>query len=232
MSLSTVLYTYAWLDCKIPKYADPSRTWCRRVQRWHHHYKDWKPAVLLDNGSSKEHCEAVAKEYGIEVVNAQPHLVYGTVGCDYPQVWRMYYYMKELLKTYEKIVFTATDAYICGQELLDYIESLDSGWTALWCHNHPESAIQVLTRNCESYEKFFAGTLDEVIAKYNGNMEEAIIPFTHVEKGFKGNRYGEMGWTPYTSDMAYYTQVSDNLENDDMFPVLRLVDGKMKVVTL
>jgi hypothetical protein len=162
--------------------------------------------------------------------NLQPNYPRGG-GHNYPNVWRAYWWIRDnLLTRYERVYYIATDAYVLSQRLMDWMEAVEAGqWTALWCHNHPEAQIQVITRGCKAFEDFFAGPCDPF--KYNGLMEENTLPFTHVEKGFVGNRYGEIhpirGYEP---EMDYYTQVPDALDFDDeQFPVVRRVNGKIQV---
>jgi hypothetical protein len=189
------------------------------------------PRFVFDNGSDIKTCFEFEKKFGPVVENLQPHyprkeMLY------YPNVWRAYWFIKRLLEggPYEKVIYIATDAYILSQRLADYIEGLDSGWTALWSpkYNFSEPCIQVIT-HCKEFEEFFAGECDPF--KYNGQVEECVLPFTHIEKGFVGDRYGE--FEPpnlYNPDMDYYTQVPDSFDWDDsVFPVLRRVDGKIQV---
>lgn len=222
--MKTVLLSHVWLDNPLPGYRQGSL--CRRLLRFYKHYGNTWPTVILDNGSEPAYCDMVSAHLAIEVVNLQPHLPYKDGTLEYPAVWRTYWYVKELLKEYEKVIFLATDAYICSQRLVDYIEAIDSGWTALWCpkYSFPATEISVIVRGCAAFEKFFAGDCNPDF--YNGLCEENTVPLTHVEKGFVGDRYGE-DKIPY-SGQDYYTQVSDDPTWDDsQFPVLRRIDGKV-----
>jgi hypothetical protein len=181
--------------------------------------------VFLDNGSDPAQCARSNGSDALTVVNAQPNYPRGE-GWDYKNVWRCYQYIRdELLPRYEKVIFLATDAYICSQRLVDYIEALDSGWTALWSakYNFPATEIQVIVRGCEAFDDFFAG--DPL--QYNGRCEEITVPLTHVERGFVGDRYGETQ-EPYVPGMDWYSQVSDSLDWDDsVFPILRRQNGRV-----
>src|SRR5579862_3082367 len=94
-----------------------------------------------------------------------------------------------------------------------YLESLRSGWTALWCprYQSPATEISVITR-CKAFEDFFAGDCDPF--KYNGLHEEITVPFSHCEKLFVGDRYSEFEHAArvYKPEMDYYTQVPDDLD--------------------
>jgi len=229
--VKTVLATHVWLDCDIPGYRGEDGG-CRRLDRFLHHYQGCWPIRIIDNGSGPNHWYGISGD--VEVTNAQPH--YPRAGLlDYPAVWRWYWFIKDLLKEYDKVIAIATDAYILSQRLADYIEGLNSGWTALWSpkYNFPATEIQVITKHCANFQNFFSGNED--VYKYNGRIEELAVPLTHVEKGFVGDRYGEYDFndivklgpkTPFDGD--YYTQVPDNMD-DAVFPVLRREDGKLVV---
>ena len=200
-----------------------------------HHYGNAWPIYVIDNGSSPEACAKVRAQYpDITLYNA-PHLEYGREPHAYPHVWRFYDHLKTLFDEYEKVIVLATDAYILSQRLVDYIEGIDFGWTALWCHNHPATEISVIVRGCKAFDDFAADPY-----KLMGNMEEVVVPLTRIEKYFTGNRYGELNWrpgdTPTVAEMDYFTQVPDGyawpdgeLWSDDIFPVLRRVDGRVVV---
>ena len=154
---------------------------------------------------------------------------------DYPAVWRAYWSIKDLLTKYDRIFYIATDARVLSQRLMDYLEAFDSGWLALWSpkYRFPEPCIQVITSGCKPFEEFFAGECDPF--KYNGQVEETTLPFTHVEKGFVGDRYSEYhendGPIPPIAEMDYYAQVPDAFDFDDsVFPVVRRVNGKVEVI--
>lgn len=228
--MKAVLLTHAWLDNPLLGYRGDDGE-CRRVERFLHHYNSTWPVVLVDNGSAAETCARLSDKHSINVINAQPNFPRGP-GNDYANVWRVYWYIKEALMEYEKVIFLATDAYILSQRLVDYIEAIDKGWTALWCfkYAYPATEISVITRECAAFEEFFAGDCDPF--KYNGEMEERTVPLTHVEKGFFGDRYGEWPpYRPYSPEMDYYNQVPDDLDFDDSpFPVLRRVNDKVVAI--
>ena len=155
----------------------------------------------------------------------------------YPAVWRFYRYVKTLFEEYEKVIICATDAYILSQRLADYIEGLDSGWTALWTpkYNYPETSIQVIVRGCKEFEEFdFNAAENRCVEEWV--PEEMIVPLTHVEKGFVGDRFSEYAPdepVPSRESWDYYCQIPDEpYFNDSLLPVLRRVDGKIVVEPL
>lgn len=197
---------------------------CRRLRRFLERWADTYPIFIIDNGSVGDIPELPP---GVELLRCYPHYERGP-GNDYPMVWRLYWQIKDLFAEYDRIFFFSPDSAICSQRMMDYLESLTTGWTAMWCHNHPESQIQVITP-CREFMKFFYGPCDPY--KYNGAHEEKTLPFTHVERGFIGDRYGELGSPPYIpGTVDYYTQVPDDPNWPDFLPIIRRVDGEVKVL--
>lgn len=192
---------------------------CRRLNRFLERWGDTYPIFVVDNGSVLNDQEFPP---GVEVLKCYPHYGRGQLH-DYPAIWRIYWELKNLFQEYDRIFFFSTDSAICSQRMMDYLESLTSGWTAFWCHRHPEDQIQVITP-CREFMKFFYGPSNPF--KYNGAMAETLYPFTHVERGFVGDRYGELGSPPYIPGTAdYYTQVPDDPAWPDFLPIIRRVDG-------
>lgn len=109
---------------------------------------------------------------------------------DYKYWWRAIYFFEEILKEYDKIVYLDNDFYLLTPKICEYITNLNSGWTSLYSakYGFPESACQILLKDCEAYHNFVA---DGDFKKHVGKAAELIIPFTHVEKGFNGDRLGE-----------------------------------------
>lgn len=221
--MRSVIVTHCWLENPLEGYMGKDGK-CRRLRRFHHHYNGIHDLIVFDNGSSPE---TVAK-YGINITSLQPHLPRGDM-LTYPAVWRVYDQIKRVLEDYEKVIFLATDAYILSQRLIDYIEALDSGWTALWSpkYNFPATEIQVIVRGCKAFEEF------DFLGQQPGMPpEELRVPLTHIEKGFIGDRYGEFAEPcPPLAMLDYFTQVSDSEDFDDAaFPVLRRLNGKVTTV--
>ncbi len=228
--MKTVLYTHAWLDNPLEGYMGKDGE-CRRVERFLHHYGNSWPIYILDNGSSVDTCLSFDDEHRDVGRMTLPHLERGHL-LDYPAIWRFYSYAATLLERYEKVIALATDAYILSQRLADYVESLDSGWTALWSpkYKYPATEIQVIVRGASPFEEWAANLPPPEAGE---RPEEELVPLTHVEKGFVGDRYGEYNESenvPPIADMDWYGQIPDALDFDDSaYPVLRRVDGKVVV---
>lgn len=213
--MKTLLATHGWLDCPVEGYMGRSGE-CRRLERFLAHYAPLElDTLFIDNGSVRGPIKPRLK-----IVYLDPHYPRGGM-LDYPAVWRSYWTLKRFLDDYDRIFYIATDAYVLSNRLMRYLESRTEGWTALWSpkYRFPEACIQVITR-CDAFMNFFSGPCDPF--KYNGLVEEMTLPFTHVEMGFTGDRYGEYDLVPrYGSFMDYYCQVPDSFDWDDsQFPVL------------
>jgi len=228
--MKTALVTHVWLDNPLPGYKGTNLGRCRRLDRFIRYYNLMWPTVVLDNGSSRSSL-ALYWQPKLKIINQQPHYDRPSM-LDYPAVWRNYWTIKGLLNEYDRIFYIATDARILSQRLLDYIEGLESGWTALFSpkYNFPEPCIQVITK-CPAFERFFFGECDRM--RYNGNIEELTLPLTHVEKGFIGDRFSEYGpeeVIPPMDTWDFVTQVSDSPDFDDsVFPVVRRIEGKATI---
>ena len=102
----------------------------------------------------------------------------------------------------DKIVHLESDARLLSARIVDYINGIESGWTALWCplHNMPESAIQVIC--ADRFDEMEAIARDPIAATA-GCMIELALPFTNIEMSFMGDRYGEFSRAiPVDADYA------------------------------
>ena len=112
-------------------------------------------------------------------------------GLDYPSCWRNLWSIRGLIEFgYKKIIMVDTDAYVISQKMSDYIKNLKSGWVAFHVpkHNFPSAECQIL---CEdSFPEFLKYTKGKFTDKV-GLLMERDIPFTHVEKKFNCDRFGE-----------------------------------------
>lgn len=112
----------------------------------------------------------------------------------YPGWWRSFTFSVKIAQKYsfDKIIHIESDFYVVSPRLTTYLKELKSGWTALWSETYrfPETAIQVICQDrFADLEKFYKkGT--EFYMK-NKIFAEKKLPFTKIEKGFLGGRYGE-----------------------------------------
>jgi len=109
---------------------------------------------------------------------------------------------------FDKIVHIESDSYILSDRLVEYINDLEHGWTALWVPrwNCAESSIEVICRDSFATLSAFR---DRGPYSFSEQPAEIVLPFTHVERGFVGDRYEE-----YRSDIPtnsdYAAQVTEN----------------------
>jgi len=118
--------------------------------------------------------------------------------------WRSFLFSLQIARRYglRKIIHIESDAYLISPQVVDYLNDLDRGWTALWCplYHLPEAAIQVIAEDqFPAMERF----VDMGFREASRTMPERSLPFTRVEKGFYGDRYGEFrSRIPHTADYA------------------------------
>jgi len=118
--------------------------------------------------------------------------------------WRSFLFSLQIAHHYglRKIIHVESDAYLISQQVVEYLSNLDSGWTALWCPRYqlPEAAIQVIAEDQFSAMQRF---VDMGLRDASRTMPEKSLPFTHVERKFYGDRYGEYrSRIPRTADYA------------------------------
>lgn len=113
---------------------------------------------------------------------------------DYPYAWRAFYMLGTILRDweYERIIFIENDFFVCSQRLLDWADR-QTGLACLWTpkFGFPECALTVLTK-CDAYDNF----VREMPWQQRSGVFEQIVPWTHVEKGFKGDRYEDVTRPP------------------------------------
>jgi hypothetical protein len=127
--------------------------------------------------------------------------------CDYPGWWRSFNFAIRYGRRFgfERIVHLESDAYLLSDAIAGYVDGLHSGWTTFWCPRWqiPDSCIQVI---CSDQLDWFDSIGRNSYDRYRGIPIETIFPFTHVEAGFKGDRYGEYR-TELPLDADYASQV-------------------------
>jgi hypothetical protein len=124
--------------------------------------------------------------------------------------WRSFLFSLQIARRYglRKIVHVESDAYLLTQRVVSYLTELERGWTALWCplYQLPEAAIEVVAEDQFAALQRFA---DMDLREVSRTMPEKSFPFTHVEKKFYGDRYGEFrSRIPRTADYACQVQAS------------------------
>ena len=204
----TALVTLSYLD-------GYDHNWNPRLARnikylnWYLPLKDelgFDSVVFIDNGSLPEHISALQMVGGadVQMIRFMDHLPRGN-GYDYPYCWRgLYAYNKLINAGYTKLICVDSDYYILKESLTDYVKSLTSGWEAFYCpkYDFPEAAFHVL---CQDAFPVFESFISVPWESRNGTLMERALPFTHVNKRFNCDRYGEID-APQTPDMDAYGQ--------------------------
>ena len=126
---------------------------------------------------------------------------------DYPGWWRSFTYAADYAERYgfDKVVHVESDSYILSPRLCEYINELERGWVGFWCprSSFPETCIQVI---CPDQLHAYFDIAAQPYEVFVGKAAEMILPFTHVESNFKGDRYGEYR-TELPLDADYAVQV-------------------------
>ena len=112
----------------------------------------------------------------------------------YPGWYRSFMFAAEYAEKYgfDKIIHLAEDAFLITEKIQDYVNGLEQGWTTFWCprHKFPENNIQIIAG--DSVNRFIAWNNEKVpYSTYQNICAEFWVPFTHVNKEFKGDRWGE-----------------------------------------
>lgn len=205
--MRTALVSLCWLG-------EPWRI--ERYQRWLRYNRAIKEQlgfddiVLIDNASSLADLAQLDFDKDTHIIRYGNHLARGGVQ-EIPYCWRGMEAVKQLTLVYDKLLIIDSDCYILSQKLASYVKDLKSGYTALWCakYGFPEAALTVLCK--DAYPKVLNLSIPSYDFYNNKPMEE-ILPFTHINKNFIGDRYGETG-EPQTKEMDFYCQWSAGCPN-------------------
>jgi len=155
--------------------------------------------LFLDDGSERKYLELLkipiflSEElpeslHDISIITFLTHLGRPTA-YDLKGWWRSFLMSPYIAERYDfdKLVIIESDAYILSDRLVKYIKEISEGWVVLWCprHRFPEPSIQVIIKDS------FAEMKKVVSTCVKDKIAEHVLPFTLIEKGFKGDRYGE-----------------------------------------
>lgn len=106
---------------------------------------------------------------------------------------------------FEKIIHLESDAFLVSERIQRHFNEFTSGWFSVWCEAYlfPEIAIQAAAGD-EIAD--MAAFVREPYSRLAGQIHEYLLPFTHIERDFVGNRYGEMiGHIPRQADYSAQT---------------------------
>ncbi|MGK5026297.1 hypothetical protein [Janthinobacterium sp. RB2R34] len=188
-------------------YIRNEQAWQERYQRWLDYYEDGPIAaskkIMIDDGSPylppPDLIKTVPFTAPLSLFNDDKVIVRfdNNLGRQsmsvYPGWWRSFLHSVTLARELgaDKIIHIESDAYILSPRLADFINGIESGWHVMWseCYRFPETAIQVVCSDqFEIFEQFKARQPD---LNY-GDLAENLLPFTSVNRQFKGDRYSEI----------------------------------------
>lgn len=216
--LSTVLYSASWL-------AGPG--WLGRVFKYLNYYAPLKEEIgfstfyLADNGSALPHLIKIKAlepylKTTIETHRFLESLFPGKeLPNDYPYVWRAFYHIRALMAYYDKVIICDSDCFILSKRLANHIRDLKSGYHVMWSAlaGYPATELSIICKDAYSdLEEWFDAKTWQERAQERKRFESEP-PYTHIEKGFVGDRYGfdEVN-IPQCKNMDWYSQAKNETE--------------------
>lgn len=203
-------------------YANSLASWNHRWLRWANHHStiglEFDQILVVDDGSPVlphwPDCEVV---HDLNYESSAKIVIYhypDNLGCPepfyYPGLFRSlstgYSYAKQF--GFDRVLNIESDAFILTNRLVDYVNSIDNDWLAMWDHHFdiPELGINVAAG---AGLEVCCSTFEQPYETYQGKMLEAELPFTKIEKNFIGARYGE--FLDRVPDDADYANQIDQL---------------------
>ena len=193
-------------------YFDSAETYQKRYQKWidyyrYHDFTNDKEIFIVDDASDLDcmtdenvdvmQMDQIGNKTELNKVTLyttnERKAVPGKTPANSEGWWRSFNMSLKIAQEYdyEKIVHIESDAYLISRRVFDYIDGLKSGWTAFWAPKYyfPESSLQVICKDQFGIFEEFVDCGYQKLSTYG--LAEKIIPFTHVEKKFLGDRYGE-----------------------------------------
>lgn len=106
---------------------------------------------------------------------------------------------------YDALVHIDTDVYLLNNKMTDWVNSQNTGWVCQYCsmYNYPETTFQIICK--DQYEKAYKWFIEDFLEFYPYAIAETKIPFTHIEKSFNGDRWGEKQ-LQQTKEMDWFGQ--------------------------
>jgi hypothetical protein len=165
---------------------------------------------LLDELSAQVNCVTFIENLGRE-----------SVLC-YPGWWRSFTYSLAVAEHFgmQRIIHIESDFFVLSDRLIQFIKEKNNGWTSLYSRHYdfPETGIQIIAADAFPLLR----TVLENVRREEFRCEreaELLLPFTEIERGFKGDRFGEVGvlekWlldNPIGSKIDYIGQIPSNSE--------------------
>jgi len=112
----------------------------------------------------------------------------------YPGWYRSYMFAAAYAEKYgfEKVIHIESDAFLISDRIQEYVNDLTDGWTTFWCprHKFPENSIQIIVGG--GLKRYIEWNKEQVpYTQYQSIFAEFWVPYTYVNKEFKGDRWGE-----------------------------------------
>jgi hypothetical protein len=204
-------------------FADSQDAWTFRYAKWLHAVRQSPLArdqiLLVDDGSPVEPPLAGLERYAADALpDARPagetvHVRFAerlgrAAMFDYPGWWRSFGLAAVYARRYgfDKVVHLESDTFLLSRRLYEHVNALSSGWTVFWCPRwgFPETCLQVIGPDAVGA---YCAVSQRPYSEMVGHPVEKLLPFTALESGFKGDRYGEYR-TELPADADYASQVA------------------------
>lgn len=187
-------------------YFKDAEAWKTRCQRWLDYYRNGPiksdRIVMIDDGSPylppAETIPTVPAGEDLSTHDATHCIVrfeenLGRQSMSrYPGWWRSFLHSVTIARALgaNKIVHIESDAYTLSRRLTDFINDTRSGWHVMWAQRYalPETAIQIICRDQFDALERFRDTHPDMDFP---DIAERLLPFTSVNRQFKGDRYSE-----------------------------------------
>ena len=123
---------------------------------------------------------------------------------DFPGWYRSYAFAAVVAKemAFDRVLHIESDAFLISERLRQFVNNFADGWVALWPEKKgvPESGLQFIAgSHIKRFQDFTSRNYDE----FRGKIIENEIPFSHINKEFIGDRYGE--WQDFVPSDADFT---------------------------
>ena len=194
-------------------YADSNEIWENKYRTWYDFHQ--QSLLKADQIVFIDDCSPCAPSFLSEkdFIKLSPPLGYPQTSV-YPGWYRSFShaYHVACLGGFEKIIHVESDAYLLSDRIINFLNTVSSGWHSMWhpTNAYPESAVQVICADQFQAYRNFTSAPYEVYAHHTIEKE---MPFTEIHKEFIGDRYGETNQQiPANADFSCQTSVT-MLEN-------------------